>query len=66
MAKYIIKQEIEKCIGCGTCVALCPTNWEMHDDKKARPKKTEVAEPGCNEDAENNCPVECIEIVKEE
>jgi len=65
MAKYVIKQDVEKCTGCGTCVALCLSNWEMHDDKKARPKKTEIKEIGCNQEAENNCPVECITIEKE-
>jgi len=58
---FIIKVDKEKCTGCGTCVALCPTNWELKEGK-ALPKKTEVEEIGCNQDAENNCPVEAIEI----
>lgn len=66
MTKYLIKIEIEKCTGCGTCVALCPSNWEMGEDKKAHPKRKEVKEIGCNQDAENNCPVECITIEKKE
>lgn len=61
---YKIKQEHEKCIGCGTCVALCPENWEMHEDGKARPKKTEVENLSCNQQAADSCPVLCIHVIK--
>lgn len=61
---YQIKQEREKCIGCGSCVALCPDNWEMSGDNKATPKKTEVEEIGCNQQAADSCPVQCIKVVK--
>lgn len=59
---YKIIQEREKCIGCGTCVALCPSNWKMDDDGKASPKKIEVEEIGCNKEAADSCPVQCIKI----
>lgn len=62
MPKYKIKHEREKCIGCGTCAAICPDNWEMANDNKARPKKTELEEIGCNQEAANSCPVQCIKI----
>ena len=29
-------QEREKCIGCGSCAALCPKYWEMAEDGKSR------------------------------
>jgi ferredoxin len=58
---FKIIQDHEKCIGCGSCVAVCD-NWEMGDDGKAKPKKTEVEEVGCNKEAEEICPVECIKI----
>jgi ferredoxin len=58
---FKITQDHEKCIGCGSCVAVCD-NWEMTDDGKAKPKKTEVGEVGCNKEAEEICPVECIKI----
>lgn len=62
------------CIGCGTCVALCPAFWEMTDDGKARPAKGaknpetsnyefEVEKVGCNKDASDACPVQIIKIV---
>lgn len=58
---FKIKQDHEKCIGCGSCVAICD-NWEMGDDGKAHPKETEVEEAGCNKEAKEVCPVGCIEV----
>lgn len=62
MAKLKIKFEREKCIGCGTCTALCPENWELKG-AKAKPKKIELEEEGCNREAEQNCPVNCIHVM---
>ncbi len=59
---WIIKHDDAKCIGCGVCVALCPDNWELGTDGKAHPKKTEVEELGCNEQAAKSCPMKCISI----
>lgn len=68
-------QNYEDCIGCGTCVALCPKFWEMGDEGKARPKLGEKTEKGiyefeidekklsCNKDAAEACPVQVIKIV---
>jgi NAD-dependent dihydropyrimidine dehydrogenase PreA subunit len=50
-----------KCIGCGTCVSVCPQNvFEMKDGKSvvARPQDC-VACSACVE----NCPVEAIKLV---
>jgi len=66
-------QQHEKCIGCGSCIVLCPKYWEMGDDSKAKivnSKKInsnyelEVKQAECNKDAEEACPVRCI-MVKE-
>jgi ferredoxin len=62
---FKIKQNIDACIGCGACVAICPENWEF-DNGKAKPKKTELSEIGCNKSAADACPVKCIEIIEEE
>ena len=62
MTKYKIKHVIEDCIGCGACVSICEENWRMGDDHKAVPKKTELDEIGCNKEAADSCPVECIKI----
>ena len=66
-----IIQEREKCIGCGTCAALCPKFWEISEDGKAnliKGKKNganyerDIIKPECNEQAAQNCPVQCIKI----
>lgn len=60
---YKIERDEDKCIGCGACVSVCPVNWEMEDDK-AKPIQEEVDELGCNKDAEDICPVQCITITE--
>jgi len=61
----------ENCIGCGSCVATCPENWEMGDDNKAILKNSEeedgkkvleIQEEGCNGQARDACPVQVIKI----
>jgi ferredoxin len=68
MVKII--QEIEKCIGCGACAALDPTNWEMTGDKAKLKGATESAgiatkevdTVGASKDAANACPTQCIKV----
>ncbi len=55
----------ESCYGCGACVSVCPDNWEMGDDGKANCKNTEVEEVGCNKQAAEICPAQCIKIVED-
>ena len=64
--KYKITQDHERCIGCGACVAVCPANWIIAIDNKAKPKKTEITEKElkCNKDAAESCPVSIIHIKK--
>jgi len=70
-----IIHEREKCIGCGSCVALCPKYWEMAEDGKARlsgskensktgNSELEVEKIECNQEAADACPVQIIHIVK--
>ncbi len=68
MAKYKIKQNHESCIGCGACASVCPENWEMKDDNKARPIKITINkdELDKNLDAAKSCPVNVIHISDEE
>lgn len=56
-----IKQDHEKCIGCGACVAVCPENWEMDSDDKAKFKNAE-SDLECNKKAAAGCPVKIITI----
>ncbi len=61
MAKIIFERE--KCIGCGSCQAICPKYWKLGDEGKAEylgPQ--EVEEAGCNQEAADNCPVQCIKV----
>lgn len=59
---YKIEFDKEECIGCGACTAC--DNWELGDDNKAHPIKTELDEVGDNQDAADNCPIELIKIIK--
>jgi len=62
----------QKCIGCGSCVALCPKYWEMETDGKATLKgskkgkdglyELEVQKPDCHQEAAESCPVQIISI----
>lgn len=60
MFKIILDKN--KCIGCGTCAAVCPGNYELGKDGKARALKEEVESLGCNRIAEETCPVKAITI----
>lgn len=59
MAKYEIKINEETCIGCGTCVALCPKHFELKRDK-AVVIKDKVDSLDCVSDAIESCPVQAI------
>lgn len=69
-----IVHDREKCIGCGSCVAVCPEQWEMDSDGKSKLKdaklnpstgnhEIERDECSCDQEAVNICPVKCIHIV---
>ncbi|OHA14704.1 MAG: hypothetical protein A3A10_01065 [Candidatus Tagabacteria bacterium RIFCSPLOWO2_01_FULL_42_9] len=70
-----IIQKYNECIGCGSCVALCPKFWEMDNEGKAYLKggkknpetgdwELEIRKAGCNKDAVDACPVQIIKIVE--
>lgn len=60
-----------KCIRCGACVAVCD-DWEFDDQGLAQLKGVKYNEKsigekvvdnvGCNQQAKDVCPAECIEI----
>ena len=76
----ILKLDREKCIGCTSCVAVCPKCFEMADDGKSHIKglsvpasakgygeateELEVKKIECAEAAAEVCPVQCIEVIK--
>lgn len=68
-----IVQEHSKCIGCGSCAAVCPKFFEMGDDGLANIKggqtinsnmELEVQNPACAKEAGDICPVQIIHLEK--
>ena len=62
-----------KCIGCGSCTALCPKFFELGEDGKAHIKgarieekteneELEVEKLDCAKEAAEVCPVQAIQI----
>ncbi|MDP2750356.1 MAG: ferredoxin [Nanoarchaeota archaeon] len=68
-----IIHERERCIGCGSCISICPEHWEMGDDGKSSLKgadkkgdiyEKQVDDLACSEEAAEACPVTCIKVEK--
>jgi ferredoxin len=60
-----MKASVDKdtCIGCGICFDICPSVFEMDDDKAIT--KVDVVPEGDEDaarEAAESCPVEAIEI----
>ncbi len=57
-----VRVDPELCIGCGTCVDMCPEVFDWSEDGKAYTLYDEV--PGeleeCAKEAAASCPVEAI------
>jgi len=62
MLKFKIFIDKEKCIGCGSCAAICPLSFEVSDEGKAKAKKEEIEELGCSQSAAESCPVQAIKV----
>ena len=50
----------ETCIGCGSCVAICPSNFQIGADGKSEAISQE--NNPCIKDAADTCPVQAIKI----
>ncbi len=60
MAK-VVEIDEEECVGCETCVELCPDIFGFNeDDEKAYVKLAEGGDEDCIEEAMGSCPAECI------
>ena len=60
MGKQVII-DTEECLGCESCVELCPDVFEMDDDEeKAVVILPEGGDEDCIEEAISTCPAECI------
>jgi len=62
MVKYKIEINKSKCIGCGTCTALCPEIFELKGGKAAAKRKE--SDKACVEEAADSCPVQAIKLKK--
>ena len=49
----------DECIGCESCVEICPAAFTMNDDGKAEGTSADGSE-ACIQEAMDTCPVECI------
>ena len=67
--------ERDKCIGCGSCGAVCPQNWELTEDGKSKlldselnsetkNYEKEIEKVECNQEAADSCPVQCIHVIE--
>ncbi|MEM2932961.1 MAG: ferredoxin [Candidatus Pacearchaeota archaeon] len=69
MKKFKVKVDREKCIGCGSCVSVCPENFYFKEGK-ATVKKEVITEKEYDKNLEASelCPVNAISIeeIKEE
>ena len=63
MSKLKVEVDKEKCIGCGSCVAICPDYFAMEGDK-AKVIESKVDDNECVKEAQASCPVAAI-IVEE-
>jgi ferredoxin len=56
----MIKVDQAICIGCGTCVALCPKSFEMNAEGKSTVVSQDDVE--CAKNAAGSCPVQAITV----
>lgn len=50
----------EKCIGCGSCEAVCGEVFELKDDMKAHVKTGADTSKECVKEAIDTCPTDAI------
>jgi ferredoxin len=55
-----IRIDKNKCIGCGTCVALAPKSFKLGNDSKAQVIEPPGDEKATIKDAVDSCPVKAI------
>ncbi|MCF7910071.1 ferredoxin [Candidatus Pacearchaeota archaeon] len=59
MAK--VKVDKKKCIGCGSCVSICPGNFSLSGGKSSV-KNSSPAKITCEKKAASSCPVDAISV----
>ncbi|MBM3234338.1 ferredoxin [Candidatus Pacearchaeota archaeon] len=53
-----VKIDKTKCIGCGSCAALCPDGFEIENGKA----KVKNQKAKCVKEAADSCPVQAISV----
>jgi ferredoxin len=53
----MVKINKKKCIGCGTCVSICPQVFEMEGDKAKVKAQKDIP---CVKEAIDSCPADAI------
>ena len=61
-----IKIDKDKCIGCGTCIALAPNTFQLNDENKSVVKDEKGDPEETVLEAAKACPVGAIEIYNDE
>ena len=57
--------DTDECIGCQTCVELCPEAFSFDNDtEKAEVRPDMTGNEDCIEEAADSCPVSCIYVEK--
>lgn len=58
--------DADECIGCETCVELCPDVFSFNSDtEKAEVRSDAAGDEDCAEEAAASCPASCITVEKE-
>jgi len=57
----MVSVDKEKCIGCGSCVAVCEKTFELKDGKAV--VKSQPKEITCEKEAESICHTDAIKII---
>ena len=51
----------EECVGCQSCVELCPDVFDFDEDQEKASVKESYEDNECIQEAIDSCPTECIE-----
>lgn len=52
--------DVDECMGCESCVELCPDVFAMDDDGEKATVTNPDSDAECVEEAIDSCPAECI------
>lgn len=75
MARFRLEIVRPECIGCESCVAVCPEKFRMADDglstliegtRVGDNDEEALEEEGCTREAAEKCPVTCIHLFEGE